>query len=113
MLMPLLDHFHPPLSHQPHGESFHTTWASALADALNEDWLPAGYFAEEPVTAGGRVEIDVATFSASAAAAETTGSVAVLPMPARTWTVPQPTLTIPLESLDEFTVRIFDPSAAR
>ena len=63
--MPLLDHFHPPLSSQRHWESFHTTWASALADALNERWLPEGYFAEEQVHPSARVEIDVATFEES------------------------------------------------
>jgi len=45
--MPLLDHFHPPLSTQRHWESFHTTWAGSIADALNQQWLPEGYFAEE------------------------------------------------------------------
>jgi hypothetical protein len=59
--MPLLDHFHPPLSQRRHWESFHSAWATALVDALNEDWLPEGYFAEEMITVGGRVEIDVAT----------------------------------------------------
>jgi hypothetical protein len=43
--MPLLDHFHPPLSQRRHWESFHSAWASALADALNEEWLPEGFFA--------------------------------------------------------------------
>ena len=60
--MPLLDHFHPPLSEQRHWESFHGHWAAALSDALNAGLLPAGYFAEMQVTlAGGRVEVDVPT----------------------------------------------------
>src|SRR5438067_9903110 len=45
--VPLLDHFHPPLFPRRHWESFHVTWAGAIADALNEDMLPDGYFAEE------------------------------------------------------------------
>lgn len=45
--MPLLDHFHPPLFPRRHWESFHVTWAGAIADTLNEDLLPEGYFAEE------------------------------------------------------------------
>lgn len=45
--MPLLDHFHPPLHPRRHWESFHVTWAGAIADALNETLLPDGYFAEE------------------------------------------------------------------
>jgi hypothetical protein len=59
--MPLLDHFHPPLSLERHWESFHGQWAGALAGALNAGGLPEGYFAEMQVTlAGGRIEVDVA-----------------------------------------------------
>src|SRR6266567_9321898 len=50
--MPLLDHFRPPLSERRPWESFHTTWASALADALNHDILPPGYIALEQVHSG-------------------------------------------------------------
>src|SRR4051794_30519512 len=60
--MPLLDHFHPPLSSRRPWESFHATWASSLADLLNRE-LPAGYVAMEQLHAGAPVEIDVATFS--------------------------------------------------
>ena len=82
--MPLRDHFHPPLSQKRHWESFHSAWATALVDALNEKWLPAGYFAEEMITVGGRVEIDVATFEEAPAS---NGAVAVAK---KTWTAPQP-----------------------
>jgi hypothetical protein len=105
--VPLLDHFHPPLSEQRHWESFHTTWASALADALNEDWLPPGYFAEEQVTAGGRVEIDVATFDAGQAEEAPAGGVATV-SPPRLWTVPAPTFAIPAVELEEFSIRIYN-----
>jgi len=60
--MPLLDHFRPPLSHRRPWESFHATWASALADVLNRE-LPEGYIALEQIHSGAPVEIDVATFS--------------------------------------------------
>jgi hypothetical protein len=60
--MPLLDHFHPPLSVVRHWESLHARWASSIADALNRDLLPPDYYAEEQVHIGSRVEIDVATF---------------------------------------------------
>ena len=59
--MPLLDHFHGPLSERRPWESFHTTWASALADILNRDVLPAGFIALEQVHAGAAIEIDVTT----------------------------------------------------
>jgi hypothetical protein len=42
-----MDHFHAPLHPRRHWESFHVTWAGAIADALNETLLPEGYFAEE------------------------------------------------------------------
>src|SRR3954447_8817049 len=57
--MPLLDHFHPPLSERRHWDSFHNSWATYLSSQLNA-LLPEGYFAEANVQFG--VEIDVATF---------------------------------------------------
>ena len=60
--MPLLDHFHPPLSVLRHWESFHARWCAAIADSLNETLLPELYFAEAQVHAGNRVEIEIGTF---------------------------------------------------
>src|SRR5258707_10334569 len=57
----LLDHFRPPLSSRRPWQSFHTTWASTLADTLNREVLPPGYIALEQVHAGPAIEIDVAT----------------------------------------------------
>ena len=59
--MPLVDHFHPPLSAERRWESFHSSWATKLADALIERWLPPNYIAEEHVHFGPSVEIDMAT----------------------------------------------------
>ena len=106
--MPLLDHFRPPLSTQRHWESFHTTWASAIADALNEHWLPEGYFAEEQVHPASRVEIDVATFDESearASAAGPTGGVATARPPV--WSPPAPAMTMPLVFLERYEVAVF------
>ena len=47
--MPLLDHFHPPLSERRHWQAFHSRWASALADDLNGMGLPENLFAEPAV----------------------------------------------------------------
>lgn len=44
--MPLLDHFHPPLSLERHWESFHATWAGSLADTLSRQ-VPTGSFADQ------------------------------------------------------------------
>ncbi|WP_439631723.1 DUF4058 family protein [Gemmata sp.] len=100
--MPLLDHFHPPLFPRRHWESFHVTWAGAIADALNEGLLPDGYFAEEHAHAGARVEIDVATFADDSAPASA-GSVAT-----QTYAPPAPALTIPAAFPDEFAVRVYE-----
>lgn len=55
--MPLLDHFHPPLSERRPWESFHTTWAGSIADLLNRELLPPGYIALELVHGGAAVEV--------------------------------------------------------
>src|SRR5437867_2454521 len=56
--MPLLDHFHPPLSRRRRWESFLSAWVEALARRLNCDLLPPQYFAEVHVKVGSPVEID-------------------------------------------------------
>jgi hypothetical protein len=99
--MPLLDHFHPPLSQKRHWESFHAAWATALVDTLNNEWLPEGYFAEEMITVGGRVEIDVATFEEPVVS---NGAVAVAK---KTWTPPAPTATMPGTFPDSFAVKVY------
>src|SRR3954447_16862628 len=97
--MPLLDHFHPPLSPRRHWESFHVTWAGAIADALNEDLLPDGYFAEEHAHAGARIEIDMATFPDEPPAGRVPSSNARQesgPVATRTYAPPAPPLTVPV-----------------
>src|SRR5665213_1058555 len=81
--MPLLDHFHPPLSERRHWHSFHNSWATYLSSRLNA-LLPAGYFAEANVQFG--VEIDVAAFQELGAAGAPAG-----------WTPPPPSASFPLE----------------
>jgi hypothetical protein len=86
--MPLLDHFHPPLSTKRHWHSFHNAWSTYLADDLNQS-LPEGYFAEPNAQFG--IEVDVATLSEQ--------RVMPLTHPARgvsTWQPQTPTVTLPL-----------------
>src|SRR3954451_21653521 len=97
--MPLLDHFHPPLSLSRHWESFHASWATEMMAALNRGVLPPGYFAETQVHIGSRVEVDVASFERGASAwvaAEDGGGVAV-----QTWAPPVATLVMPAVFPDE------------
>jgi hypothetical protein len=81
--MPLLDHFHPPLSERRHWHSFHNAWATYLSSQLNT-LLPAGYFAEANVQFG--VEIDVAAPEEPGAAGASTG-----------WVPPPPLTSYPFE----------------
>ena len=59
--MPLLDHFKPSVVAQLQWNSFHSNWASRIADDLCE-LLPEPYRAEEHIRASGGVEIDIATY---------------------------------------------------
>jgi hypothetical protein len=93
--MPLLDHFHPPLSIERPCEGIHSAWASTIAARLNEDQLPPDYFAMPLVTAGGRVEVDVGTFHSTSAADAGNGSVATA-----VWAPPRPQLSAAVDFLD-------------
>jgi hypothetical protein len=106
--MPLLDHFHAPLYPQRHWEAFHSRWASAIADALNENLLPPDYFAEPETHAGGRVEIDVATFEEQEERTPHTGTDgATATLPARVWNPPVPALRMPAVFPGSFRVHVF------
>ena len=102
--MPLLDHFHPPLSDRRHWEAFHAQWAGSIANALNNT-LPAEYFAESQVHAGPRFEVDVGTFEEDS---DTGGGVATL---TRMQTVlSPPTLVLPAIFPPEFAVNVIETS---
>jgi hypothetical protein len=107
--MPLLDHFHPPLSLERRWEAFHAAWSGSLADALNR-MLPAGYFAEEQTHAGAGVEIDVATLEGIAAGSRANGPTTAT-LPARVWSPPAPAFTFPAVFADDFEVRVFNTAA--
>src|SRR5262245_43110379 len=106
--VPLLDHFHPPLHPRHHGESFHSDWATRIADALNDKWLPPEFLAEEYTHAGTRLEIDVATYQEGGpgGANRPNGSPATTVAP-RVWTPPAPPRTLPAVFPDSFEVRVF------
>lgn len=84
--MPLLDHFHSPLKSRRSWTSFHSAWATYVAEALNEQ-LPEDYFAEP--NAQFSIEIDVATW-------EEPGGPVRQVQPRLDWTPPAPTATLPL-----------------
>jgi hypothetical protein len=103
--MPLLDHFHAPLHPRHHWESFHSNWATRIADALNERWLPPEFLAEEYTHSGTRLEIDVATHEVSPRANGPATAVAPAYAP------PAPARVLPAVFPDNFEVRIFATAA--
>jgi len=106
--MPLLDHFHPPLSTQRHWEGFHSLWASSIAAALNDQLLPPGYFAEVQIHVGSRLEVDVASFEEeSVPAGGTRVKSAAATLPARIWAPPTPSFVMPAIFPDSLEVIVF------
>src|SRR5437868_7206685 len=105
--MPLLDHFHPPLFPRRHWESFHVNWAGAIADVLNQRLLPEGYFAEEHVHFGPRVEIDVSTWAEGGASTDATGNVTIATAPVRVWSPPAPNFVLPGAFPDSVEILVF------
>jgi len=101
--MPLLDHFHPPLSLERPWEGIHSTWASTIATQLNQDQLPAEYFAMPLVTLGGGVQVDVGTFQAGVQPESPNGGVLT-----QIWAPPQAPLSAVVDfiSLDVYEVRV-------
>ena len=62
--MPLLDHFHPPLSDTYDWHSFYSNWATRLADGITP-LLPLEFIAAEQTRRNG-LEIDFANVPPSA-----------------------------------------------
>jgi hypothetical protein len=101
--MPLLDHFHPPLQGPRHWEGFHHFWAGAIAQQLNLEVLPPGYFAEPEITLGPTLEIDVATM-------ELTGcDPSSDPVNTAVWSPPRPKIVAKVDfaHLDSIGVRVY------
>src|SRR6202790_4031655 len=112
--MPLLDHFHPPLSETRKGEGFHSQWPSSLAAHLNAGLLPPHHFAE-PQVSHGRIEVDVATDplpgnrTLSGPASGSPGRVATLAAPV--WSPATPALEMDAVFTAEFTVLVINIEA--
>jgi hypothetical protein len=105
--MPLLDHFHPPLSEGVGWGPIHSGWATHVTETLNETWLSADFLALEHTSFGPHVEIDVAALEHRAGretVAGNGGGVATLP---RTWAPPQAVCTVATLFPDAFEVRVY------
>src|SRR5579884_1100633 len=109
--MPLFDHFHPPLYPNHHWESFHSNWATRIADGIAAV-LPPEFQVEEHTHAGPGLEIDVATYEGQPPAPE--GAVvgpALATLAAPTYAPPVPDGTLPAAFPDTFEVRVFSTTA--
>src|SRR5712692_3280035 len=105
--MPLLDHFHPPLSVQRHWESFHAFWAGTIASALNDGGLPSSFYAEIQTHVGPRVEIDVATLEEGDSSAPSSGT-ATATLTAPEQMTAAPALVMPAAFPDDLEVLLFN-----
>jgi hypothetical protein len=77
--VPLLDHFHPPLGVSHPWKGFHSAWANAITNQLNEV-LPEGFYAIPEVPLGDQIEIDVASLERAG-----NGAAAAVWAPPRPW----------------------------
>ena len=89
--MPLLDHFHPPLSVSHPWKGFHSAWANAITNHLNEV-LPEGYYAIPEVPLGDQIEIDVASLEQAGNGAAAGGGTATA-----VWAPPRARLAAPVD----------------
>lgn len=103
--MPLLDHFHPPVSERRSWEGFHALWAAALVEKLNRDILADEFFADMQVHIGSQVEVDIGTLSESKATSAAGGATATALAPA--WAPPKTDLVIATVFPDEIEVQVF------
>jgi hypothetical protein len=108
--MPLLDHFHAPVKDQLPWESFHSNWATRLADGLM-DHLPPEFIVAEHIHSGPGLEIDVATFErASGRPSIPTNGAVTATMVQTSWEPATATQTMPAIFPDSFEVRVFSNS---
>jgi hypothetical protein len=103
--MPLLDHFHPPVSERRSWEGFHGLWAAALVEKLNRDILADEYFADMQVHIGSQVEVDIATLEASQETGDGSRTAATTLAPA--WAPPATDLVLPTVFPDDIEVQVF------
>jgi hypothetical protein len=104
--MPLLDHFHPPVSERRRWEGFHGLWAAALVEKLNEDVLTHDYFADMHFHIGSQVEVDVATLEEPTARQEPRDAGSAAAEALSSWTPPATALVMPAVFPDDVEVQV-------
>jgi hypothetical protein len=105
--VPLLDHFHAPLDERYPWDSFHSGWATRIADQLSER-VPAEFVVAEHTHSGNHLEIDIATFESAGVPSGPPGPALAL---APTWAPMAPAHVLPAIFPDTFEVRLFSTMA--
>ncbi len=82
----------------------HSSWATRIADVLNERWLPRNYLAEEHTHAGTSLEIDVAAWTQGDGSSESESEAT------EAWRPSAPTDTVAFCLPDAFEVRVLTDS---
>jgi hypothetical protein len=105
--VPLHDHFRPPLKMARPWEGFHSAWCTIIVQRLRQQGLPPHHVAIPQVKRGAVIEVDVATFTDAAGAAEAgsaNGGVATA-----VWAPPAPaqTLALDFDGIDAFEVAVY------
>ena len=103
--MPLLDHFHPPVSERRSWEGFHGLWAAALVEKLNRDILADEFFADMQVHIGSQIEVAVASLAESRGTGDRS-AVATASL-APVWAPPATDLVLPTVFPDDIEVQVF------
>src|ERR1019366_3446773 len=110
-LMPLRDHFRPPLDDMRHWEGLHATWPVMIVASLRRK-LPPRYLALPRVHLGASAEVDVATFEDEDDGVLTAGNGSVNGGGVATavWAPPRPTLSVVTDLPDQavYEVRVYD-----
>src|SRR5436853_6116952 len=102
--MPLLDHFHPPVSERRSWEGFHGRWAAWLVEKLNRDVLADEYFADMQVHIGSQVEVDIATLKDANTAGQSADAGGTATLTAA-WAPPKTSLVIPAVFPDDIEIQ--------
>src|SRR5947207_15136859 len=103
--MPLLVHFHPPVSERRSWEGFQGLWAAALVEKLNRDVLSEEYFADMQVHIGSQVEVDVASLAETRQGeGQAMAATATL---TRVWAPPATDLILPAVFPDDIDVQVY------
>jgi hypothetical protein len=112
-MMPLRDHFHPPVENRHSWDELHGLWPAIIVQQLFAK-LPEGFVAAPNVHLGAAFEIDVSAYEQDEplerAKSDDSGGVAVLLA-----APPKPTLTLEMEipPQDEYEIRIYDDRHGR